>query len=242
MTDRILVVVPALNEEETIAAVIRDARETLGADVLVVDDGSRDRTALEAITSGAHLVQHPFNLGVGAAIRTGFRMATRLGYDRMVQLDADGQHPAEGAKALLAALDDGAAIAVGSRFEVGYEIGGARRLVQRVLARSVSKRVGVTLTDVTSGFRAFDQRAIGVFAGRYPSAWLSDTVEALLLAADEKLPVVEVSVHMRPRQGGVASSGTSKSLYHIARIAMVVALHRVRRPLPTRRYEFDVRR
>ena len=230
----LLVVIPALNEEATVAAVVRAARGSLGADVLVVDDGSHDRTAEIAQASGAWVLSHPFNLGVGAALRSGFRYAADHGYPTVLQLDGDGQHDSSFAAALLAPLEDGADIVVGSRFDAGFEVGRARRLCMRWLARIVSRRAHVAITDTTSGFRAFGKRAVERFAVSYPTEYLSDTVEALMLAASWQLDIREVPVEMRPRQGGHPSTGSVKSLYHLIRLVLVIALDRVRLPIDHR--------
>jgi glycosyltransferase involved in cell wall biosynthesis len=231
----LLVVIPALNEEDTVGAVIRATHEALDCDVLVVDDGSSDRTAVVAHAAGAHLVRHPFNLGVGAALRTGFRFAAERGYEAVLQVDADGQHDPHEAARLLAHLDDGSAdIVVGSRFAAGYRVGRIRRAAMRLLARTLSRRIGVELTDVTSGFRAFGKSAVQRFSVSYPSAYLSDTVEALLLAADWELRVVEEPVVMGPRMGGQPSAGGPRSALHLVRMVLVIALHKVRRPPVTR--------
>jgi glycosyltransferase involved in cell wall biosynthesis len=200
----------------------------------VIDDGSSDATAAKARAAGAKVLRHPFNLGVGAALRSGFRFAADRGYRTVIQIDADGQHDAGEARRLLQRREEADAdIAVGSRFTAGYEVGRLRRASMRVLSRIISKRLGVTVTDTTSGFRAFGTRAIERFARAYPSAYLSDTVEALLLASDWDLVVVEEPVQMHPRQGGAPSAGGVKSLFHLARLFMVIALHSVRRPLVT---------
>lgn len=227
---RTLVIVPALDECESIGAVVADARRFLDADVVVVDDGSGDDTAAIAAAAGATVLRHPFNLGVGAAIRTALRFAVAHGYGDVVQLDGDGQHPAEEACRLLAArrerdLD----LVVGSRFAAGYEVSRARRTMMRWLARVVSRRLGTSVSDTTSGFRAMGPRAIGLFAAEYPADYLSDTVEALLLAADANLRVGEIEVAMRQRQGGRPSTSTVRSLYHLVRLFLVVFIYPIRR-------------
>ena len=228
----LLAIVPALNEEATVADVVAAIRRDLGADVIVIDDGSSDRTGALARGAGATVLRHPFNLGVGAALRTGFRYADAMGYAAVVQVDGDGQHDTAGAHALVDTVRRGDAdLAVGSRFADGYQVSGLRRLSMRALSRTVSKRVGVTITDTTSGFRAFSPAAISRFASSYPSQYLSDTVEALLLAHDDGLRIVEIPVRMRERMGGKASAGTLKSVFHLLRLMLVVAMHRYRRPL-----------
>ena len=232
MSGRLLVIIPALNEEESIAAVVRDARSVLGADVVVVDDGSRDRTGDVAHGAGATVLRHPYNLGVGGAIRTALRYAQSAGYERVVQLDGDGQHLAGEAGRLVAVLDDGIDLVVGSRFAAGYAVTRGRRGMMRFLARIVSRRLRSTVTDTTSGFRAMGPRAVALFASNYPLDYLSDTVEALLIAGDAGLRVREVDVEMRPRQGGQASTSSLRSVYHLVRLFLVVLLHGLRRRSP----------
>jgi glycosyltransferase involved in cell wall biosynthesis len=233
VTPRLLVIVPALNEEESIASVVRDARDVLQADVVVVDDGSRDRTGDVAHGAGATVLRHPYNLGVGGAIRTALRFAQTNGYERVVQLDGDGQHLTREAVRLVELLDAGDAdLVIGSRFAAGYEVTRGRRGMMRVLARVVSRRLRSSVTDTTSGFRAMGPRAVGLFATNYPLDYLSDTVEALLIAGDAGLRVRELDVQMRPRQGGQASTGSLRSVYHLLRLFLVVLLHGLRRRSP----------
>ena len=234
MRTRVIVIVPALNEQETVAAVIAEIGRDLGADVLVVDDGSSDRTAAVARRAGASVVRHPFNLGVGAALRTGFRYAEARGYSIAMQIDADGQHdPLEAAK-LLDAVRSGTDIVVGSRFASGsgtYRVTFGRRVSMKLLSAVLSRRIGRPITDTTSGYRAFSRTAIELFATQYPSAYLSDTVESLLIAHYNGLAIDEVPVSMHERMGGVPSNNFVRSAYHLVRLVLVIMLSRSRRPL-----------
>ena len=227
-----LVMIPALNEAATIATVVKSALHHLDADVLVIDDGSTDDTAALARAAGASVVSHPFNLGVGAAVRTAIRYAARHDYDAAVQLDADGQHPAEFAACLLEGIERGHDLVVGSRFAEGYEVGRLRRMAMRGLARVASRSTKTQITDATSGFRAFSRTALDLFARSYPSAYLSDTVEALLIAGQAGLSVVEQPVSMLERQGGAPSAGSLKSLVYLLRLYLVIAIHPLR-PKPS---------
>lgn len=228
----LLVIVPALNEEHAIASVVADARRALAAEVVVVDDGSTDGTGEAARAAGGVVLRHPFNLGVGAAVRTGLRYAVENGYETVLQLDGDGQHDPDDACLLLSRLEQGDVdVVVGSRFEFGYACSKPRRMVMRLLSSIVSRRLGTRITDTTSGFRVFGSPAVRYFARVYPSDYLSDTVEALLLAADAGLRVTEVPVHMRQRCTGVASANALSSAFHVARLLLVVAVHRFRRNL-----------
>jgi len=149
----VLVVLPALNEAESIARVVDEVRRNQpDADLLVVDDGSTDRTAEIARSAGARVMSLPFNLGIGGAMRAAYRFAFEEGYDCVVQVDADGQHDPSDIARLRAALEH-ADVVVGARFAgVGeYVVRGPRRWAMRLLAATLSWLVGTPLTDPTSG-------------------------------------------------------------------------------------------
>ncbi|MCU1487845.1 MAG: glycosyl transferase family 2 [Actinomycetia bacterium] len=228
-----LVIIPAYNEEAALPAVLAGLRARFpDFDLVVVDDGSRDRTSAVAHEGGAAVVTLPFNLGVGGALRTGFRYAVRHGYQRAVQLDADGQHDADQVEALLAPLADGADLVIGSRFAVGageYEVGRSRRSAMRLMQRGVRLLSGQSFTDTSSGFRAFGPDALALFAAQYPIDFLSDSVEALLAALAAGLTVVEVPVQMNERAGGVPSTRSFKLAYHYLRLLVVMTATAPRR-------------
>ncbi len=228
---RVLVIIPALNEAESVAGVlaeVRAARPT--AHVLVVDDGSTDDTRATAMRAGADVLSLPFNLGVGAALRAGFRYAVRFDYDVAVQVDGDGQHDPAEIERLIEALGE-ADLVIGARFagRGSYEVRGARRLAMRMLARSLSARTNATLTDTTSGFRAFDRPVIELFAREYPAEYLGDTVEALLIAGRAGFRVLQVPVEMRPRLHGKPSQSSVKSVLYLARAVLAMLMSRSRR-------------
>jgi glycosyltransferase involved in cell wall biosynthesis len=227
---RVLVVVPAYNEQATVRAVVRHVRAELpDCELVVVDDGSSDGTVAEARDEGAVVLSLPFNLGVGGAMRTGYRYALRNGYDAVVQVDGDGQHDARDLHALLQALES-ANIVVGSRFTAGstYRVRGPRRWAMRLLARAVSRVAKTRLTDVTSGFRATDRLAIELFARSYPAEYLGDTVESLLVAARAGLTVRQVPVGMRPRQAGTPSQSTWAATLYLGRALLALGLAMIR--------------
>lgn len=220
----IVAVVPALNEAATIAAVVRGAAEHVDH-VVVVNDGSSDETSELAAAAGAIVVDHPRRLGVGAAISSGLAKADELGATAVVQTDGDGQHDPRSIPDLLAPLERGADLVVGSRFEHGFEMGVVRRVVLEVFARLISYRLGTRLHDPTSGFRAFSPQAIATLTPIFPLKYLSDTVEVLYLAADRGLVIETVPVRMTARVAGKPSAGLVQSIGYALRVMRIVAAH-----------------
>lgn len=230
-----LIVVPAWNEEETITAVLAEiAREVPDADVLVVNDGSTDRTARVVAATGTRLLDLPINLGVGGAMRAGFKYALRHGYQVAVQIDADGQHNPADVPVLLKTLSStGADIVIGARFagDDSYAVRGPRLWAMRVLSRTISGITRTRLTDTTSGFKAMGPRALQLFAADYPAEYLGDTVEALIIASKANLVITQISVAMRPRAGGRASHSPLKAAVFLGRASLALLLAVSRRPV-----------
>lgn len=223
---KVLVVVPAFNEAATIVDVIGGIRfHAPFADVLVVDDGSSDTTALLAQRAGALVAQLPFNMGVGGAMRTGYRHAERYGYDAVVQVDGDGQHDPQCIPLLIDRLSV-CDIVIGARFagEGEYHVNGARRAAMLVLAHGMSRLVGTRLDDATSGFRATNRRAIRVFAQHYPVEYLGDTLETLVIARKSGLSVCQVPVAMHQRLGGRATHQGLRAAGDLMRAGSVVIM------------------
>ena len=229
---RVLVAIPALNE----AAVLGHVLEALSrvhplGDVVVVDDGSRDATAQIARDAGARVVSHAINLGVGAAMGTAFKYAAQEGYDAVIQFDGDGQHRPEHIAELIAAVDGGADIVIGSRYSQGgdsYKSSAARRGIQRFIAAVASAFARTKLTDATSGFRIAGPRAIRVFAEHYPVEWLGDTVESIILASRQGLKIAEIPVGMNMRAGGVPSQSVFRATLYTGRILLILGLATIR--------------
>ena len=227
---RRVAIVPALNEEEAIARVIDEIRAfDQGLEIVVIDDGSVDRTAAVAEARGAHVIRLPFNLGIGGSVQTGFRYAFDEGFKLAVRLDGDGQHDASQlAKLVEPVLAGEVDIAVGSRFieSAGYRSTRSRRAGISILAKTVSMLVGRRVTDPTSGFQALNRRAIALFATDYPHD--IPEVEAVLMTHKHKLRMTEVPVEMRERAGGRSSIGSIFAVYYMVKVllALFVGLFR----------------
>lgn len=235
--DRVLVIVPAWNEARNVGATIHEIRNAGDSyDVLVIDDGSVDHTAAVAREAGATVVTLPFNLGVGGAMRTGFTYAQREGYYQAIQVDADGQHnPADIAR-VVAGLKT-ADISIGARFaEVGdYSVRGPRKWAMLFLAGTVSRLAKTHLTDVTSGFRAANRRAIDQYVDYYPAEYLGDTIDSLVAACHAGLTVTQVPVAMRPRAHGTPSQGPIGASMYLLRSVFALGLSMIRGAMGTAR-------
>jgi glycosyltransferase involved in cell wall biosynthesis len=227
----VLVVIPTWNEQASVGNVVGEVRAH-GYQALVVDDGSTDRSAELAERAGATVLRLPVNLGVGGALRCGFRFAVTEGYTTVVQCDADGQHdPADIARLLEVMQANDLELVVGSRFAGGSEdrqVGFVRRLAMRRLAHIATRRTGTRITDATSGFRAIGGPLLGSFAASYPTEYLGDTIESLVRAGREGHRVMEVEVHMRPRVAGVSTASSVASAWYLVRVVTAVWLARFR--------------
>ncbi|HEX5729222.1 glycosyltransferase family 2 protein [Microbacterium sp.] len=236
-SDRVLIIVPAWNEAGNVGTTVREIRAASPSyDVVVIDDGSADQTSRVARDAGARVLTLPFNLGVGGAMRTGFTYAQRQGYTRAIQVDADGQHNPSDIDRVLSGLDQ-ADISIGARFaEVGdYSVRGPRRWAMVVLAKVVSRVAKTPLTDVTSGFRAANARAIDQYVRYYPAEYLGDTLDSLVAACHAGLTVTQVPVAMRARTHGRPSQGAVGSTKYLLRSVFALGLAVMRRARPVRR-------
>lgn len=221
---RTLVAIPAWNEEGSIAGVIAKVREHRpDVDILVVSDGSTDRTASLATQAGATVVVLPFNVGVGGAMRTAFLFAQRGGYEAFVQVDADGQHEPAELDALLGGLAD-ADIVVGNRFHPGstYGVWGPRKWAMRLLSWAMSRMARSRIQDTTSGFRSAGPRAIDLFAREYPAEYLGDTVGSLAIAIRHGLVIREAPVTMYFREHGRPSKNALWSTLYLGRASLAL--------------------
>lgn len=228
---RLLIVMPAYNEASGIGAVVQRVRQQVRADILVVNDGSQDATAIEAADAGAIVAPHPVNLGYGAALQTGYRYALRGGYDAVLQLDADGQHDPASIPALIAAFMAGADVVVGSRFlhAESYRPPIARRMGMALFGTIGSLLAGQELTDPTSGYQLLSRNALTFLShDRYPHDY--PDADVLAMIARSGLRLVEVPVRMLSSPAGKSMhAGFLRPLYYIFRMSLALALVPLRR-------------
>ena len=231
-TERIALVIPAYNEEETVGAVVRGCLDTLpGAAACVVSDGSSDGTAARARAAGAAVLELPCNLGVGPAVQAGLQWARDRGFDVVVRLDADGQHaPSEIPKLLARMEETGADFVVGSRFlpDSSFEEGSTRtrRLGNRALARFLSVVCQCPVTDPTSGLWCARGALVRYFAHRYPAEYPEP--EAMALLRRQGYAMAEAPVRVLPRQAGVSHLRSFGVVYYALRVGLALLADRVR--------------
>lgn len=213
---KILVIIPAYNEERSIAETIREVQEKAPyVDILVVDDGSQDKTAEIARQSGVLVVSHDFNLRIGGAVQTGLKIAKMNSYDIAIQIDGDGQHDPGLISEIIKPLVEGNSdIVIGSRYLKNKNVGTSftRNLGVRFFSWLTTKITGQQVTDCTSGFRALNEHSIGLFAKEYPVDF--PDAEALILALRAGLEITEIPVSVRSRETGRSSLNSWRLLYY----------------------------
>ena len=226
---RLLVAIPAFNEAEALPLVVQSLRKNpLVKSILVIDDGSHDETYRIAKDLNLHVIRHPYNMGVGAAMRTAFIYAERNNSDFVIQVDADGQHDDSSLVNFMNA-STASDVIVGSRFlsKESFKVSRGRFLGMRILRFTIKYLSGVRISDSTSGFRLSNRKAIKLFAEHYPAEYLGDTVTSLIIASKYGLVVGEVPALMHQRKGGEPSQNLLKSIFHFARTIAILHLTRI---------------
>jgi glycosyltransferase involved in cell wall biosynthesis len=223
---KILVIIPAYNEECCIQGVIEDVRVNFPqGDIVVVNDGSSDRTSEIAKSLGAEIIDLPHNLGIGGAVQTGFLFALQRCYDAAIQFDGDGQHHADQIEKILKPFLSGSAdLVVGSRFlsEGGFTSSVQRRIGSKILSFVVSTIIRQKITDTTSGFRVYGKKTLDFFSSMYPEDY--PEVEAFILAHKKGLRIVEVPSEIGPRTGGKSSITFSQAFYYMVKVLLAISV------------------
>ena len=220
----LIIIVPAFNEAANLAALLASIHSHQpGADVVVINDGSADATSAVARNGGATVVDLPFNVGIGAAVQAGLLFALRNGYQVAIQVDGDGQHPASEIAKLIDRLADGTCdVAIGSRFLEPTQYRGSLTRRTGIAIFSLVNRLllGRRIADVTSGFRAFNRRAMEFLAADYPHDFPEP--ESIVTLCRNGFRVAEVRVDMMPRQGGRSSITLMRSIYYMLKVMIAI--------------------
>jgi glycosyltransferase involved in cell wall biosynthesis len=230
-------IIPAYRESGRVGPVVREVLAMrLGITVIVIDDGSPDDTRKQAQDAGATVVSHPYNLGYGCALHTGYCYAWRHGFERVLQMDADGQHEPAMLPRLIAGLDQGADVVVGSRYREGDAPPSSflRRIGTKLFAAIASRWIGDRITDPTSGFQGLSQRALeSVVNDGFPEDY-PDT-DVLIEHHRRGLSLLEVPVRMHARAGGLSMHRGARIAYYFYKMFLTLVLLPVRRGSPQRR-------
>lgn len=227
MASKTLIIIPAYQEEDNISQVIHEIRHTLSeADILVIDDGSADRTC-ELAHQADFAIRLPFHLGLGAALQTGYLFAQERSYDFVVHFDADGQHIANQIEKILKPVEKGECdLALGSRFmdknNLVYGIPFSRRLATKLIVQSFRLLFPLEIKDPTSGFRAMNKKVFALFSQYYPSDY--PEIEELLLLTRHNLKIKEIPIKMRMRHRGKSSLNFRKSVFYMFKVFLVLFL------------------
>lgn len=218
-----LIVVPTYNEEKSLPEIISEIRKDFPeGDILIVDDGSTDKTAKVAQKSGAYVLSLPFNLGIAGAREVGFKYALENNYDIVVQMDADGQHDPRFIKDLIKPLIENKFDAIlGSRFlkqKFKNQTTRARYLGISLLSFILTLLTGKKITDPTSGFSAYKRKAVQFLVQNYPSDYPEPEIPLLLKRGGFKFK--EIPIKVRSRQAGSSSISYKNTLYYLGKVLL----------------------
>lgn len=229
-SQKIVVIIPAYNEEKSIKRVIENTRREMPeADVVVINDGSKDLTSRFAKDAGAVVVDLPFNIGIGGAMQTGYLYAKYNNYDIAIQVDGDGQHECSYIKKLIQPIiNKSADMVIGSRYmeKTQYKSKLFRRIGIFFFSGIVSLLIKQKISDPTSGFRAVNKKVIECFSFRYPLDY--PEVDVLVRLNNHKFRIKEIPVRMKERQGGKSSITPFKSVYYMIKVSLALIVNSLR--------------
>ena len=226
---RILLIIPAYNEEENIESVVNNMQQNYPQyDYVIVNDGSGDRTEEICEDNEYRLLNLPLNLGIGGAVQTGYRYALKNHYDIAIQIDGDGQHDIAYVEKLIEPILSGDAdITIGSRFieKEGFQSSTTRRMGISFLSGLIHLLCFQKVRDVTSGFRAVNKKFIKLYAENYPSDYPEP--EAIVAAIMHRGKIIEVPVIMKERAGGSSSINLRRSVYYMIKVTLAILVCRI---------------
>jgi glycosyltransferase involved in cell wall biosynthesis len=224
VTRRLLIIVPAFNEEAAVGGVVRAVNAAMpGVPVLVIDDCSIDGTVTQAMMAGAEVLRLPHHLGLGGCVQAGYKLAYELGYDYVIRVDGDGQHDARDIPRVFEALlKSGCEMVIGSRFVEENRKGTsvARSLGIRFFRFVLRPILGKAVHDPTSGFVGVNRDALQVFSKSFPLEY--PEIEALVVLQRRRFRFEEVPCRMHPRTTGRSSITALKSIYYIVHVLLGV--------------------
>lgn len=225
--NQFLIIIPGYNEEQNIAKVLEGIlAQHLAADILVLDDGSLDKTAEIASQYPVTVVSHPYNLGYGAALQTGYKYAVGKGYDYVLQFDGDGQHNPADLRNLMEELKQGDVdIVIGSRYLEGattFKTGAAKQVGVRFFRRLIRMMTGLVVSDPTSGLRGISSKVFQFYAvrDRFPADF--PDADILIQQILRKYRIREIPAHMRIREAGVSMHAGIKPLFYMMKISLSI--------------------
>lgn len=228
---KILIIVPAYNEEDNIIGVIDSLLNELNyADILVINDGSKDNTEQKARSKNVKVISQKLNLGIGGTVQTGFKFARKYNYDIVVQFDGDGQHNAFEIKRLIIPIIENLAdVVIGSRFlnKGGFQSTFLRRLGIKIFEYLNSILINQKITDNTSGFRAYNKKAINFLANNYPQDFPEP--EAIIILGKKNFKLIEIPVIMNERSKGKSSITGFKSVYYMIKVILSILITSLRK-------------
>lgn len=230
---KILMIIPAYNEEGNILETVNAIKEykKVKLDYVVINDGSRDNTRKVLIENNLNFIDLPNNLGIGAAVQTGYKYAYNNNYDIAIQFDGDGQHDINYVNRLIDAIvKDGYDMAVGSRFignESQFKSTKSRRLGISILSFLLKVLTGEEIKDITSGYRASNRKVIEKFSKDYAIEYPEPITN--LQVVNDGYKVKEISVGMKERKHGVSSINFIKSIYYMLNVGLSMLIYGVGR-------------
>lgn len=233
---RLLVIIPAYNEEENIGKLLKSFRsvnvlDNIELDIVVINDCSKDQTSAVCRYHGVSVIDLPSNLGIGGAVQTGYKYALRNNYDFAVQIDGDGQHPPECLGEIIKPiLRNESDLVIGSRYltKEGFQSTFARQIGIKFFSKLIKVISGQVVTDPTSGYRACNKRVIKMFAESYPKDYPEP--ETIVALRRNNFKVMEIPVVMRERENGHSSINFSKSIYYMIKVSMAIIIDKLRSP------------
>lgn len=222
---KVLVIIPAYNEEKVIVNTINNLKKnTQNVDYVIINDCSTDDTYAVCKENYFNVISLPANLGIGGAVQTGYKYAYENDYDIAIQMDADGQHDPSFVSKLVAKIEEGNDLVIGSRFieKEGFQSSLIRRLGIKLYSSIIKIFTRKTIKDTTSGFRAANKKIIKMFAKSYPVDYPEPETDAMIAKAG--FNIVEIPVKMSAREEGKSSITPKKSIYYAVKVGLAVTL------------------